>query len=141
MKHFLSESAIWKTSSEFVAPDGKISFAEGESVISIHGTEITNESWVQLESIKRSNHYKITRVSPSELIFESFNPELGKQTGIFNIDRNTVFSKFKIEETSLNGFEIIRREADTCYTQGALYDNDSLVNTWSAVMNKESDTL
>lgn len=136
MKHFLSETAVWQTTSEFVTSDGTTSHARGKSVVTVSETEIINESWAQMGEVKRINNYKITPVSPNELIFESLNPELGKQTGIFNIDRNTVFSKFKIEGSSLNGFEIIRREENTCYAQGALYDNDTLINSWTAIMNK-----
>ncbi len=137
MKHFLSESAIWQTSSEFVTPEGIISKGEGQSIISIYENEIINESWAQLEDIRRTNNYRIIPVSSTEYVFESLNPELGKQTGVFNVDRNVLFSKFKIEETSLNGFEIIRREEDICYVQGALYKNDLLINTWFATMTKK----
>lgn len=136
MKHFLSESTVWQSSSEFVTPDGQIAYAKGESVISVNEKEIINESWVQMGSIKRINNYKITPLSQYEFAFESLNPELGKQTGIFNVDRNTLFSKFKIEGTSLNGYEIINREEGVCYAQGALYKNDSLINTWNATMKK-----
>lgn len=138
MKHLFTESAVWETTSEFVSPEGKISHAKGESIISVNETEITNKSWVELDKIKRVNNYKITPVSPFKLTSESLNPELGKQTGIFNIDRNTIFSKFKIENTTLNGYEIIHRQGDTCLVHGALYDNDTLINTWSANMNKIS---
>lgn len=136
MKHFLSESAVWQTTSEFVSPNGEISNAKGESVISISKTELTNESWAQIGDVKRINNYKIIPVSPTEFSYKSLNPELGKQTGVFNIDRNTVFSKFKVEATSLNGYEIIRRENDVCYAQGALYDGYKLVNTWNAILIK-----
>ncbi len=138
MKHFLSEPAVWKTISEFVAPNGEISKSEGESVISISETEITNESWTQIGDVKRINNYQLIPVSPGEFRYESFNPELGKQTGVYNIDRNTIFSKFKVEATSLNGYEIIRRENDVCYAQGALYGGDKLLNTWNAILSKLS---
>lgn len=136
MKHLFSKSVIWETTSEFVAPDGEISYAKGKSVISVGEMEITNKSWADIGGIRRVNNYKITPVTPSEFISESVNPELGKQTGIFNIERNTVFSKFRIEGTTLNGYEIIRREDTICYAQGALYDGDILVNTWTATMCK-----
>jgi len=137
MKHFLSESATWQTISEFVTPDGKISHAKGESMISVSDMEIKNKSWAQLNGIKRTNDYKIISISPLEYIYESLNPELGKQIGKFNIDRNTLFSKFKIEGTTINGYEVIRREKDVCYAQGALYDDDSLINTWTATMYRK----
>jgi len=139
MKHLFSESTLWYTTSEFVAPDGKISRAKGESVISVGTAEITNESWVEMEGVRRKNNYKITPVTQSEFTSESFNPELGRQTGIFNIDRNTIFFKFRIENTSFNGYEIIRREDTVCYAQGALYNNNTLINTWTATMYKKED--
>lgn len=137
MKHFLSESAVWQTTSEFISPNGEISNAKGESIISVSETELTNESWAQIGHVKRINNYKIISVSPTEFSYESLNPELGKQIGVFNIDCNTVFSKFKVEATSLNGYEIIRREDDICYAQGALYDGDKLINTWNATLTKK----
>ncbi|MCC8153036.1 MAG: hypothetical protein LIP01_01770 [Tannerellaceae bacterium] len=136
MKHFLSEPAVWKTTSEFVTPNGEISNSKGESVISISETEIINESWAQIGDVKRINTYKLIPVSSGEFRYESFNPELGKQIGVYNIDRNTIFSKFEVEATSLNGYEIIRRENDVCYAQGALYDGNKLLNTWSAILSK-----
>lgn len=137
MRHFLSESAVWQTTSEFVTPSGEVSNAEGESVISIFESEISNESWAQIGDIKRMNNYKITYVSPTELSYQSLNPELGRQTGVFFINGNTLFSKFKVEATLLNGYEIIRREGDACYAQGALYDDDKLINIWNATLNKK----
>ncbi len=139
MKHLFSESALWKTTAEFVAPDGTISGAEGESLISIRGTEIINESWVQLGELRRTNNYKITPVSATEFNSESLNPELGKQIGIFNIDRSTIFSKFTIENSALGGYEIICREGDICRAQGARYDGNTLINTWSATIRKAED--
>lgn len=136
MKHLFSESATWETTSEFVNPQGEISYAQGQSTITVKENEITNSSWAQLGEVKRVNNYRITPVSASKMVSESLNPELGKQTGIFHIDRNRVFSKFTIEGTTLNGFEIIRREYDTCYAEGALYDKDELINTWTATMIK-----
>ncbi len=139
MKHLFSESALWKTTAEFVAPDGTISRAEGESLISIRGTEIINESWVQLGELRRTNNYKITPVSATEFNSESLNMELGKQIGVFNIDRSTIYSKFEIEGSAFGGYEIICREGDICYVQGALYDGNTLINTWSATMHNVED--
>lgn len=77
---------------------------------------------------------KITVITDNEYLFESLNPELGIQKGIFNIDRNLIYSKFVIEGTDLNGFEIIKRVENTCYANGALYDGQKLINTWNAIM-------
>lgn len=134
--HLLSETGKWKTESEFVSPDGIISKATGESNIVVNKQEIRNNSWAVLSNIKRINNYKITRITDNEYQFESLNPELGNQKGTFSIDRNTIYSKFTIEGTNLNGFEIIKRLNDICHANGALYDGEKLINTWNAVMNK-----
>jgi hypothetical protein len=101
--HLLSETAVWKTESEFILPDGKISRAIGETSIIVQENEIKNNSWVSFGESKRINNYSITVVSKNELLFESLNPELGIQKGKFNIDRNTIYSKFIVENTNLNG--------------------------------------
>lgn len=51
MKHLFSESSVWKRIFEFVSPDGRISPAQGESVISVHETGIRNESWAEQEGL------------------------------------------------------------------------------------------
>ncbi len=134
--HLLSETAKWITKSEFVSPKGIITRANGETNIVIGDKYIENHSWVLWGESKRVNNYRITLVSCNEYQFESLNPELGIQEGMFNIDRNTVFSKFTIKDTNLNGFEIITRQADTCYVNGALYNDNKLINTWNATMVK-----
>ncbi len=135
--HLLSETAVWKTESEFILPDGKISRAIGETSIIVQENEIKNNSWVSFGESKRINNYSITVVSKNELLFESLNPELGIQKGKFNIDRNTIYSKFIVENTNLNGFEIIKREDNLCFANGALYDADDLINTWNAILIKQ----
>ncbi len=141
MKHLLSESGSWLTNSEFVAADGSITIAKGMSVIFIEEKVITNESWAQVGNIRRKNNYRIISVSNTEYTSKSINPELGNQVGIFNVDRNTLYFKFRVEKSSLSGFEIIRREGNTCYVNGALYDQDNLINTWTAIMTKEEQIL
>lgn len=61
--HFLSESVIWETVSEFITPTGEISKGMGESVIKIDGDLIINESWAMLQGKKIENNYKIERLS------------------------------------------------------------------------------
>ena len=135
--HLLSETAIWKSESEFVSPEGTITKAFGESSIVVKGSEIKNNSWASFGESERMNNYSIKAISENELTFESLNPELGIQKGKFNIDRNIIYSKFIIENTNLNGFEIIKRENNLCYTNGALYDGDRLINTWNAILIKQ----
>nr|WP_320000151.1 hypothetical protein [uncultured Draconibacterium sp.] len=135
--HLLSESAVWNSMSEFISSDGTTTKAIGETSIVINENEIINNSWASLGESKRINNYRIKTISKKELLFESLNPELGKQKGKFNIDRNTIYSKFIIENTNLNGFEIIRRENDLCYVNGVLYDGEKLINTWNAKLSKQ----
>jgi hypothetical protein len=135
--HLLSESAVWNSISEFISSDGTITEAIGETSIVIKENEIINNSWASLGESKRINNYRIKIISKNELRFESLNPDLGIQKGKINIDRNTIYSKFIIENTNLNGFEIIRRENDLCYVNGALYDGENLINTWNAKLSKQ----
>lgn len=137
-KHLFSGSGVWQTVSEFVSADGLISNAVGESIITIHenGT-ISNESRADIGKSIRINNYTIIPLSEREYSAESLNPELGNQTGKFNVDRNIIFSRFRLEGALLNGYEVIRREGDVCYANGALYDGDVLMNTWNAVMKKQ----
>lgn len=137
MKHLLSETAIWTTESEFVNAEGIISKATGKSEVIVSLNDIKINSLAIIGEVERKNDYKITVVTDNEYHFESLNPELGIQKGVFNIDRNLIYSKFTIENTNLNGFEIIKRIENTCYANGALYDEQHLINSWNAVMKKQ----
>jgi hypothetical protein len=136
MNHLLSETARWITETEFVYRDGSISKGRGESIIDVKEIIVINNSRTMFGENKISHDYVIRYVSDNEYSFESVNPELGTMKGVFNIDRNIVFSKFAVHDTSLNGFEIIRREDETCFAHGALYDGNTLIDTWNAVMKK-----
>ena len=132
--HLLSESATWETESEFVDGNGNISRATGESKIEVFDNYIINKSWIDLGGNKISNDYRIEKSSENRYLYRSNNPSLGVQIGTFGIDRNVVFSKFQIENTHLNGYEIIIRKDCVCDAYGALYDNNELKNTWNAKM-------
>lgn len=136
MKHFLSESALWHSKSEFVDSHGNITKASGESKIIVSENEIINESWAEIDSHRRVNNYRIIPISDTEYQSESINPELGVQVGQFNIDRNIIYSKFYITGTELNGFEVIIRENNECKTFGSLYQDNQLINTWKAILVK-----
>jgi hypothetical protein len=62
---------------------------------------------------------------------------LGIQKGIFSIDRNTIFSKFRIENSDMNGFEVINRDNDLCKAYGALYNGNELVNSWQTTLKRK----
>jgi len=135
--HFLSDMALWESFSEFVTPDGKISNATGESQIIINDNKIENRSWVMLNGLKITNFYSIIKNTETNYTFLSENPSLGIQKGIFSIDRNIIFSKFRIENSDMNGFEVIIRDNDICKAYGALYNGNELVNSWQATLKRK----
>lgn len=135
--NLLSETAVWRSTAEFVDAEGNISSGIGESRIEISAFGITNESWLELKGNKIINNYQIFKEDDHKYQFQSDNMTLGIQKGCFNVDRNILFSKFVVEGTDLNGFEIIVRNKNECHAKGALYKNDQLVNSWRAVMVKK----
>ena len=135
-KHLLSDSAEWMTNSEVIDKNGNVLRTIGESKIKISGEEITNENWSCIDGKKECSCYKIEKESDLRYRFECNNPSLGKQTGDFNINKNVLFSKFVVSDTSLNGFEIIVKEEDECIVYGTLYDGHELVNSWRTIMVK-----
>jgi hypothetical protein len=137
MKHFLSDSGIWKIIAEFVDPDGNVMHSEGESVISVSETEIINDVWVVSQDINRRNTYRIKPVAKNKMIAESTNPDLPQLTGTFNVDRNILHFKYQMEGSELNGYEIISRKRNVCYAYGAVYNGNTLRHTWTAVINKK----
>lgn len=134
--NFLSETAHWETVSEFTTPDGVISKGMGESLIEVNDTGITNKSWVSINKKKIENNYVIHKVSENRYEYTSLNPAFGVQKGYFDISGEIIFSKFLIDQSDLNGYEIIKREGHICLANGALYKGDELINTWKAVLVK-----
>lgn len=140
-KNLLSETATWTTYAEFMDAEGKITKEKGESAILVGEKEIINKSWAGTGGKKITNDYRITPVAAHAYRYESVNPALGIQKGMFHIDRNRLYSKFHIEDSLLSGFEIITRNGDSCHAYGALYQGNELVNTWYAVMEKQGEAL
>jgi len=132
--HLLVESSLWESVSEFVTPEGNIMNAIGETKIIVDENKIENKSWAMVNGSKIENFYLITKISETKYSFVSENPSLGTQKGIFSLDRNIIFSKFHIENTDMNGFEVIIRSNDICEAYGALYNKNELINSWKANM-------
>lgn len=134
--NLLSENGLWMTEAEFVAADGTISNASGETRIRLTERGIENLSHVSMGGTTIVNNYEITPVRANRFSFKSTNQTLGNQRGVFDIDRDTLYSRFAIENTALTGFEVIIRDGDVCTANGALYDCDALINTWTATLRK-----
>lgn len=136
IRHFLSESSVWHSTSKFTDANGNVSKGIGISEIKVHTDIITNNSYVDFEGAVIRNDYEICTENNCVFYSCSINPALGIQRGRFFVNGSKLFYDFIIENSSMYGFEIIRREGDICFSDGALYDADALVNTWSAVMNR-----
>lgn len=138
--HFLSGDGVWQSSSAFTDAEGNVSEGTGRSVIKVDNNgKITNHSYADLSGKKISNDYEICRVNTGEYRCCSVNPDLGIQEGTFHVRGSKVYFDFNIRETAMHGFEVIRREGDVCFSDGALYDGDKLINTWSAVLRRETE--
>jgi hypothetical protein len=111
---FISENAIWITESEFVTAEGIISKATGETQINIANETITNHSFAEINGNTLVNDYEIHLTNTNRYPFQSLNPTQGIQKDYFDIDRNIIFSRFEIENTVLNGYEVIIRNEDIC---------------------------
>lgn len=137
MPNFLSEDAVWESVSEFVDSNGVSTIGKGDSIIESDGEVIINKSSSSFGEKKITNNYVIRFVSESRYSYTSQNPALGIQIGFFDISKNTIYSKFSIKDSELNGYETIRRIDDICYATGALYNGNELINIWSATLHKK----
>lgn len=135
-RYFLSEEAIWVSTSVFVDPSGNRVTYTGESHILFINDIIENRSRIENGENRMENNYEIRLISPSRYEYRSENPGLGIQTGYFDINGNTLYSKFSILNSDLNGFEVIIRQGNICRAYGALYNKDTLINSWNAEMKK-----
>ena len=135
--HLLSESCIWESTSEFTDINGNISKGKGISDIKVFNDKITNNSFAEFDGKRIYNDYEIHQESKTILHSRSTNPALGIQKGTFHVNGSKLFFDFTIENSSLRGFEIIRREGNICFSDGALYNGEELINTWSAILRKK----
>lgn len=135
-KHIFSETAVWKTESVFITPDGVRHPGEGESHITVYETKVINESWTD-NHLKLRNEYRVTHMDGNRYLCRSENVRLGTQYGWMDLHDNTMFSKFEFEDSNYSGYEVITRNGDTAYVVGALYKGNQLENTWTATMRKQ----
>jgi len=122
------------TNSEFVDKEGNILRIIGESKIVIAGEGITRECWGCVDGKKISSSYRIKKESDSKFYFECDNSEQGVKRGDLDIDRNIIYSKFYINNSSLNGYEIFIKDDDECTVYGSLYDDKELLKSWRTIM-------
>jgi hypothetical protein len=134
IKHLLSEPAEWITKSEFVDKSGNLTSAIGETKIIVDGANIKNETWICIDGKRIGHFYNIEKESDNRFLFKSDNQKFGKETGEFNIIKNVVYSKFVVDNSSINGFEIFIKEEDECSVYGTLYDGTDLIHSWKSVM-------
>ena len=135
-RHLLSEEAVWEVVATFTNCEGRVTYGSGQSAIEADGDMLLNKSWVNGPYGKIYNNYRFKKVSENVYEYESDNVSLGIQVGTFHVVHDCIYSKFKIKDSMLNGFELVVRSGSTCHVNGALYDEDRLVNTWSGTMKK-----
>jgi hypothetical protein len=136
-QHFFSESGTWKVTGEFVAPNGNAMLSEGEAIVTVGSDgEIINRVRVASKKINRRGIYRIVPVSPEEMVCESLASASKRLTGRFNVDGNMVFFRYKMEDSERGGYLMIHRQDAVCYTHGTLSDGDTLLQEWSATLNK-----
>lgn len=136
-KHIFSESAVWKTESVFMTPDGVHHKGSGESHITVKKDKVINRSWTT-NHLELKNEYRITHMDGNRYLCRSENARLGTQYGWMDLQGgNTMFSKFEFENTEYSGYEVITREGDVCHVYGALYKGNQLENTWTGTMTKQ----
>lgn len=136
IQHLLSESSVWHSTAEFTDAKGNVSKGIGITEIKVCTDKITNNGYVEFEGAIIHNDYEIRAGNNNVFYSCSINSTLGIQGGRFFINGSKLFNDFIIENSSMHGFEIIRREGNICFSDGALYDADALINTWSAILRK-----
>ena len=136
MKHFLSESATWRVISELVDPAGKVVLSEGEAVVSVGRSVITNMQWLKSDEHFRRNDYRITPISATEMTIFPLAPDEPVRLGMLRVEGGKLFFKWRRDDSSLNGWEIVTRWRSTCYSYGAFYDGDRLLHNLSQTFNK-----
>jgi hypothetical protein len=71
------------------------------------------------------------------MVAESTDPDMPRVTGALKIDRNILHFRYQVDGTGVNGYSIISRKRNVCYTYGAHYDGSTPLMTWTAMVNKK----
>ena len=96
IRHFLSESSVWHSTSEFTDAKGNVSKGIGVSEIKVCTDKITNNSYVEFEGAIIHNDYEIRSENNNAFHSCSINPTLGIQKGRFFVNGSKLFYDFII---------------------------------------------
>lgn len=136
-KHLLSEDSDWKVYAEFAYPHGKILAREGELYVKFFPDHI--ERWYWYMEGEEKIEALFTIVSTTIDAFDYYSDgikNLGMQNGTMHVDRNRIYSKFIVENTLLNGFEIAIHNGESCHVNGAIYHDKKLIKAWTSILTR-----
>jgi len=137
-QNILFENATWKFTNEFVTPDGLVVEDKGEVVYRNHADRITVKRWfIDDHDQKIDVLQDIRKLDEHNFEYESnYISEIGPLKGSIHVERNRLYTIYRMGDTPINGFELTIRNGNTCTVNGALYYADTLVRTWNAVFTK-----
>ncbi len=142
IRHLLSEGSVWHSTSAFTDAKGNVLKGIRISEIKVYADKITNNSYVEFEGAIIHNDYEIRAGNNSVFYSCSINPVLGIQRGRFYVNGSKLFYHFVFENSSMYLRLFVGKvKGNMCFSDGALYDADALINTWSAILEKWTDFL
>jgi hypothetical protein len=143
MKHtFLFEQGAWRASGKFTDEAEKEYDIEGRSDVSHEGGVWLNRSWMRLRTeppFSIENVYEIEPFKEGAMMttWTSHNPAFGELSGTFELEGNTITSRYASEDQKVRGFETVTMiDEETYRGRGEIYIEGKLTSSWNVTLER-----
>lgn len=144
MKHtFLFEEGAWRASGKFADDSGNDFDIEGRSDITHEGGVWLNRSWMRLRTeppFSIENIYEIEPFKEGAMMttWTSHNPAFGELSGTFEVEGDTITSRYASEDQKVRGFETVTLLDESTYRgRGEVYIEGKLTSSWTVTLERQ----
>jgi hypothetical protein len=136
------EEGFWQLSGVFSNISGVAVPVEGRSIVTHTPEQWSNHAFMRILTAQPQdieNLYTFQPLPPKATYaqWRSTSPSLGDVSGCFAFAGDTIISSSIIAETRQHATEHLRLISSEAYeNRGALFQNDTLVATWSVLMQR-----
>ena len=143
MKHtFLFESGSWQATGKFTDDSGNNYTVEGRTDITHEDGQWFNRSWMRLRTeppFSIENIYEIEPFREGAMMttWISRNPAFGELSGTFELEGNTITSRYASEDQKVRGFETLNQLDEKTYRgRGEVYIEGKLTSQWDVTLER-----
>jgi len=143
MKHtFLFEQGTWRASGKFTNESDDDYDIEGRSEVLHEEGMWLNRSWMRLRTeppFSIENVYEIVPFKEDAMMttWTSHNPAFGELRGTFELEDNTITSRYASDDQKVRGFETVTMLDEQTYRgRGEVYIEGKLTSSWNITLER-----